>query len=540
MPPGWDGIETTAKIWEIDPELQVVICTAYSDYSWDEISAKLGLTDRLLILKKPFDLVEVTQLATALSEKWMLRSTARLKLAELEKMVEHRTRELTFVALHDKLTGLPNRAMFLEHLTKAVQHANDDPAHKYAVLFLDFDRFKMINDSLGHKAGDCLLQGIAERLAASVELARSSEKIGDSLAARLGGDEFVILIDQIADSTEASAFAQRLLQLLNTSYRIENRDVHSTASIGITTSELGYSCAEDALRDADTAMYHAKAAGKARSVLFDRKMHEAVMLRLEMEMELRGAVERGEMILHYQPIVSLSSGQVEGFEALVRWRHPRHGIVPPGEFISCCEETGLIVPVGQRILSDACHQLRIWREKYPQLPHLTMSVNLSPIQLASSDLLPQIQQVLQSSGIQPASLVLEITESVFIQDAKVAIQTLNQIRALGVHLHMDDFGTGYSSLSYLHQFPLNGVKIDRRFLQNMSERRDYAAVVHAIIDLARNLGMKLIAEGVETADQVSLLQAMDCDLAQGYFFDRPRDASEAEALIISHLSKLAA
>lgn len=536
MPPGWDGLQTIQRLWEVDPDLQVVICTAYSDYSWEEISEKLGLTDRLLILKKPFDPVEVVQLAAALSEKWALRRTARLKMEELEQMVEKRTEELAHLAFHDKLTGLPNREMFSERLAKALNRATQNPAHKYAVLFLDFDRFKVINDSLGHRVGDLVLKGIADRLTASLRLASSSKAVEEAVAARLGGDEFVILIEGFSQTSETGAFAEGLLRLLSTSYQVEGREVHCTASIGITTSDVHYERAGDAVRDADTAMYHAKATGKARYVMFDRRMHEEATARLEIENDLRGAVDRGELLLHYQPIVSLTTGHLEGFEALARWNHPKRGVVMPLQFIPCAEEIGLIVPTGYWILGEACRQLAAWTQKYPRLPGLMISVNISAKQLSAPDLVERIAEILKTTRVEPKSLALEITESVVIRDADAAIRVLKQIRDLGVRLHMDDFGTGYSSLSCLHTFPLDGLKVDRSFIQSVSERRDYAAVVHAIVQLARNLGMKLIAEGVETAEQVAMLQAMDCDLAQGYFFDRPRDVAGAEAYISKQLA----
>jgi diguanylate cyclase (GGDEF)-like protein len=540
MPPGWDGLDTIQHLWQADPELQVVICTAYSDHSWEEITTRLGLTDRLLILKKPFDPVEVVQLATALSEKWALKRQASLKFDELETLVHLRTHALEHAATHDRLTGLSNRAMLTDRLTRMIERNAASPGTAHAVLFLDFDRFKVINDSLDHDAGDKMLVEISRRLSASLASDAPAAQCTETLAARMGGDEFVVLLDGLASPQDAAAVAQKLLERLAEPYPLKGYNLTASASIGITTSQIGYATTSDALRDADTAMYHAKATGKARFVVFDRSMHAAAKDRLALEHDLRGAVERNEMLLHYQPVVGLSDGAILGFEALVRWDHPTRGRVQPDKFIPCAEETRLIVPLGTWVLLTACRQLGEWQRRHPLRTDLVMSVNVSARQLISTQLIDQVRAAVESSGINPSSLALEITESAVIADPDATIDLLRRIKKLGVRIYLDDFGIGYTSLSYLHKLPLNGLKMDRSFMQCVSERRDYAAVVQAIITLSRNLGISVIAEGVETPEQVAMLQAMECEYAQGYLFGRPCEAAQAEKFILRPTLSLAA
>jgi diguanylate cyclase (GGDEF)-like protein/PAS domain S-box-containing protein len=451
------------------------------------------------------------------------------------KRVEEELREskdaAVRAALHDKLTGLPNRALLQDRLTMAIERRKRNPDYHFALLFLDFDRFKIINDSLGHEAGDDLLVGISTRLTTVMRTSDTIASLDHTTAARMGGDEFVILADNIRDVIDVGNIADRILKVLSDPYNLRGNFITSTVSIGVTTSAVGYERAEDMLRDADTAMYHAKAMGRARFAMFDRKMHEEIVNRLNLENDLRQVVDREQLVLHYQPIMSLATNSITGFEALMRWQHPERGMISPADFIPCAEDTGLIIPMGYWAIARACRQLRELRERCPDARSLSMSVNLSAKQLLAPGLVSEVSRIISHSGVDAESLILEITETVMIKSSEIVIPILDQLRGLGVRLHMDDFGTGYSSLSCLHRFPLNGLKIDRSFIKSMSERRDYAAIVNAIIALGRNLGIKLIAEGLETPEQVAMLQTMDCDEGQGYFFSRPLTSAAAEEFI---------
>ena len=436
------------------------------------------------------------------------------------KRAEHR---LLHDAFHDTLTGLPNRALFTDRLKLALARAKRLGAQQFAVLFLDLDRFKVINDSLGHMVGDQLLVGIARRLEACL-------RPGDTVA-RLGGDEFTILLEDIADGREAIEVAKRVEVELSLPFNLSGHEVFTTASIGIAPSSTGYERPEDMLRDADTAMYRAKSQGKSRHVVFDKAMHAHALNLLHLETDLRRAIERREFAVHYQPIVCLSTGAVRGFEALLRWQHPQHGLVPPLDFIPVAEETGLILPIGEWALGEACRQMRAWQEEFPSEPARFISVNLSGRQFANPDLIEQIRHALSATGLAPECLKLEITESVVMENIETTIEMLRQLRDFGVESAIDDFGTGYSSLSYLHRFPSSILKIDRSFVGRMTENNENTEIVRTIVMLARNLGMKVVAEGVETEGQLAHLRALGCDYAQGYLFSRPAAAPAATLLL---------
>ncbi|MFE1747354.1 EAL domain-containing protein [Coleofasciculus sp. H7-2] len=486
---------------------------------------------------------------------------------------------LIYDAFHDPLTGLPNRALFMERLSQAIARARRQSQYQFAVLFLDLDRFKVVNDSLGHVVGDQLLIALADRLQSSVASCLQASVCGSHTVARLGGDEFVILLEEIPDIGVPTAIAERIQKDLQQPFNLSRHEVVVTASIGITLSAIeqrdGSSATYktcpypgDILRDADIALYRAKALGKARYEVFTTAMHTHAVARLQLENNLRHALARTEVkdghqtkmvnsgysslsppfgkakrlesaslshsfILHYQPIVCFSTGRITGFEALVRLSHPVRGLVSPVDFIPIAEETGLIIPLGAWVLREACCQMRLWQQEFPDLASLTMSVNLSSRQFSKPNLAEQIKQILQETELAAPSLKLEITESVVMENAAAATATLEQLSNSGIQLSIDDFGTGYSSLSYLHRFPLNTLKIDRSFVSRMDAEGENSEIVQTIITLAHNLGLDVIAEGVETATQMEQLRSLRCEAGQGFFFSKPLDSESARAFIAS-------
>ena len=430
--------------------------------------------------------------------------------------------QLLHGAFHDPLTGLPNRALFLDRLTHAVARSQRRAEHIFGVLFLDLDRFKVVNDSLGHRVGDELLKGIARRVEECV-------RPGDTVA-RLGGDEFTVLLDDLVRPNDAELVAGRIQESLRAPFQLDGHEVVVSASIGIALSLQQYTSAEDIVRDADTAMYRAKADGKAGHRVFDQKMHHNAVQRLTMESELRRAVDRQEFELHYQPVISLQSGRIEGFEALVRWNHPVRGLVSPAEFIPLAEETGLINPLGWWVLREAATQARSWQQKYPRDLPLQMNVNLSGRQFRQPDLIRGVVTILNDIGLEPGSLRLEITESVLMKTAQDSRDVLAELREHGIRLCIDDFGTGYSSLNYLHSFDIDVLKIDRSFVSRIREGRA-PEIVQTIVDLSRSLGLAVTAEGIETAEQLRQLRSMDVELGQGFYFARGLTADRADRLL---------
>lgn len=427
--------------------------------------------------------------------------------------------ELRALAHQDQLTGLANRALFSDRLGEAITRAKGNPGYRYAVLFLDFDRFKVINDSLGHSMGDRLLTGMAERILASV---REVDTV-----ARFGGDEFVILMDGVRGDSDALDLSLRLQETLSKPFDFDSCEVISTVSIGVVLESSDYQIADEVIRDADAAMYQAKAGGRARYCLFDSQMHIQAVRRMKLEQDLRKRDFDEQFRTYYQPLIDLESGEISGFEALLRWEHPEHGQIQPGEFIAIAEESALIVELGEWVMLEACKQMAQWRLRFDDAAKMSINVNLSRRQLLHADLIKSICDVLDQTGLPASALKLEVTESTVMDNPHSVVTVMERIRELGVRLSMDDFGTGHSSLSCLHQFPIDQLKIDRGFIVNMEEHREFAAVMDAIVTLAHFLHLEVVAEGIENADQLAQLQAMDCTIGQGFYFAEPMPAGAA-------------
>jgi diguanylate cyclase (GGDEF)-like protein len=441
--------------------------------------------------------------------------------------------DITEGKVADPMTGLPNRLLFMDRLSLLIAYRRRHPEVLFAVLFLDLDGFKLVNDSLGHAVGDRLLVSVANRLESSLRQTDTVARVDQSFTiARLGGDEFAIMLNELQEPADAMQVADRLLQALTLPFEIENKELFTSVSIGIALSTLGHQQPGDYVRDADTAMYRAKALGKGRYEVFDADMRALIMDRLQIENDLRRALERLELRNVYQPIISLDSGTIVGFESLLRWQHPTRGVLEPIDFIPVAEETGMIRELGWWGLSEACLQIAAWRQLHPSFANLTMSVNLSVKQFAQPSFCAKLEGLLREHDLPEGTLKLELTESCIMIDSTAAIALLSQIKSLGVRVAIDDFGTGYSSLSYLQRFPLDTLKIDRSFTQAMGTGgKEESMIARTIMPLAQYLGLDVVAEGVETVEQAIQLKELQCKYAQGFFFSRPISAEDARRLL---------
>lgn len=446
-------------------------------------------------------------------------------VAELERSSEalqQSHERFRHAAYHDALTGLPNRNYFIDTLKDLLENSRTSNEENFAVLFLDLNRFKTINDSLGHSMGDRLIRNVAKRLSA---LIREEDTV-----ARFSGDKFGIILTDLLNRDEATSFADRMAKRLSEPYTLDGRQVFSSAKIGIAYGNSKYPEAEDILRDADIAMYYSKDNSDSY-VIFDQKMHIRAVTRLQLETDLRFAIERNEFELYYQPIVDLNTSSLSGFEALVRWNHPQRGVVPPNEFIPISESTGLIIPMTVQILHSACRQVVAWKKKMPAGSPLSVAVNLSGKHFGHPALVEQITTVINETGIDPSSLKLELTESAVMESAETAILMLKQIKETGVQISIDDFGTGYSSLSYLHRFPIDLLKVDRSFVSAMEENTENGEIVRTVIALAKALNLKVVAEGIESVHQFHQLRVLGCEYGQGYLFSKPLQVADIERLL---------
>ncbi len=533
MMPEVDGYKVCQRLKASDftADIPVIFISALDDI-FDKVKAfGAGGVD---YITKPFEFEEVlvrvkNQLALKTARLEILKLNTELeervkqRTGELEKALQKLQGEVSFrqelqnkllnIALHDSLTGLPNRVLFIKRLEKALNRAQLETDFQFAVFFLDCDRFKLVNDSLGHMVGDELLIAIANRLEQSLLPV-------DSLA-RLGGDEFGIILENLTDITQAIQVAEHILQQFSLAFKLSRYEVFINASIGISWGNSHCDKPEYLLRDADTAMYRAKALGKARYHVFNPEMHHEATQLLELENDLRRAVERQEFIVYYQPIISLVTGKISGLEALVRWQHPTRGLIYPTEFMTVAEETGLIHAINIWVLRSACEQLTIWQNHSRTLESLTISVNLSVRLFSNPKLLAQIDQIIQETKINPACLEIEITESIIMENSQALKKILQQLTERKIKLVMDDFGTGYSSLNYLYSFPFNVLKIDQSFVKRMQENEESMGLVPAMLSIAKSMGMSAIAEGVETTFQLAQLRNLKCNFAQGYLFSQP-------------------
>ncbi|MBS7562223.1 EAL domain-containing protein [Pseudomonas sp. RC4D1] len=529
MPPGWDGLETIEQLWKVDPDLQIALCTAYSDYSWETMAERLAFGDQLLILKKPFDSLEIRQMASALTWKWQMTQDARHKLDDLQRTIEERVAELlkvSYLLHYDTLTGLPSSALLGDRLGQAMARARRY-GQQLAVMFLGLDRFKRINNALGYPAGDELLKRIAHSLQHGM---RESDSVF-----RYGSDEFVVLLHDQEPPPQVRSVAEKLLATVSQPHDVAGHDLRVTASLGISLYPEDGQDALSLIKKAEMAMRNSKEQAPGGYGFFTEDMTHRARERQHLESGIRQALERQELSLHYQPKIHLASGQVVGAEALIRWFSPQQGWISPAQFIPVAEDSGLINRISQWVVGEATRQSRAWQQA--GLAPIRLSVNLSASDFRQPQLLQQLQRALLDSALDPTLLELEITEGVLMQNVEATLATLQAIKALGVRLAVDDFGTGYSSLSYLRKFPVDVLKIDQSFIHGLSHEPKDAALVSAIIQLGRSLNLSIIAEGVETQEQLAFLKQQGCEEGQGYYFSKALPADSFARLLRAQASQ---
>ena len=523
MPPGWDGLQTIEQLWNVDPNLQIALCTAYSDYSFEAIEARLKYNDQLLILKKPFDHLEIRQMASALTWKWQLAQDIAQKVLGLERTIEERVQELLKVShllQYDTLTELPNSTLLGDRLTQAIALGRRHDT-QLAVMFIGLDRFKRINNALGYPVGDEVLQQVSQSLVAAV---RESDSVF-----RYGSDEFVVVLNDIQHPQQTQHIAPKILTAVKTTRHVAGHDLSITASLGISIYPNDSGNAVELIKHAETAMHTRKEQGPDGFSFYTEDMNLRAQFQQNLESAIRQALDRNEFVLHYQPKLDLKSGKIVGAEALIRWYQPRSGWIKPSDFIPVAEDSGLIVPLTQWVLRQACEQVQSWRAM--GLPPLCVSVNISPLDFRQRDFVDKLAAVLKQTGVPPYLLELEITESVLMQNVEETVKTLHTIKAMGVRLALDDFGTGYSSLSYLRRFPIDVLKIDQSFVRGLNVNNQDEQLISAIIGMGRSLELTIIAEGVETLDQLSFLQAQLCEEGQGFLFSKAVPAKDFAQLL---------
>ncbi|MGC6368934.1 putative bifunctional diguanylate cyclase/phosphodiesterase [Pseudomonas sp. K2I15] len=523
MPPGWDGLETIEQLWAVDPHLQIALCTAYSDYSFEAIEARLKYDDQLLILKKPFDNLEIRQMASALTWKWQLAQDAALKLMGLERTVEERVQELLKVShllQYDALTELPNSTLLGDRLTQAIAVCRRHDT-QLAVMFIGLDRFKRINNALGHPVGDEVLKQVSQSLVTTV---RESDSVF-----RYGSDEFVLILNDVHHPQQTQHIAEKVLKAVSHTRYVAGHDLSVTASLGISIYPNDSFSAVELIKKAETAMHAAKDHGPNDFNFFIDDMNLRAQEQQSLETGIRLALQRNEFVLHYQPKLDLNTGRIVGAEALIRWHQPGHGWVYPSAFIPVAEDSGLIVPLSQWVLGQACEQAQAWQAA--GLTPICISVNISAIDFRQRDFVANLATILERTRLTPGLLELEITESVLMQNVEDTLTTLRAIKTMGVRLAVDDFGTGYSSLSYLRRFPIDVLKIDQSFVRGLSKNPQDAQLISAIISLGKSLDLNIIAEGVETVEQLDFLKALQCEEGQGFLFSKAVAADEFAQLI---------